>query len=45
MSEHYDIVKIKEQVKQGYIGFYVKDKTIYCKNDTGEVVAVGEVEQ
>ena len=48
-----DIVDIKKAVTNGEIFFYVKqgfsDKGavdyIYCKNDCGECVKVGEVEE
>lgn len=48
-----DIVDIKKAVTNGEIFFYVKQGVsnkgvvnyIYCKNDCGECVKVGEVEE
>ena len=48
-----DIVDIKKAVKDGEIFFYVKTgfstnglvSYIYCKNNCGECVKVGEVEE
>lgn len=48
-----DIVDIKKAVTNGEIFFYVKQgfsgkgtvNYIYCKNDCGECVKVGEVEE
>ena len=37
-----DIVDIKKEVEQGKITAYVKDNTIYLRNDIGEVVKIGE---
>lgn len=47
-----DIVDIKQAVKNGELYFYVREAFddkgfvdhIYCKNDVGECVKVGEVE-
>lgn len=48
-----DIVDIKKAVKDGKIFFYVKEgfskeglvKYMYCKNDCGECVKVGEIKE
>lgn len=40
-----DIVSVKEAVKKGEIAAYVKDGVIFLKNDIGECVKIGEVEE
>jgi hypothetical protein len=40
-----DIVDIKSCVKTGLIHFEVKDSIIYCRNQSGECVKVGEQEE
>ena len=44
MKRPIDIVDIKQAVKQGQITAYVKDGKIYIKNDSGECVQIGEID-
>lgn len=44
-NQNCDVVSIQEQVKLGYLKFYVKDKYIYCENViTKECVIVGTLD-
>lgn len=45
IKQNCDVVSIQEQVKLGYLKFYVKDKYIYCENViTKECVIVGTLD-
>lgn len=44
-KQNCNVVSIQEQVKLGYLKFYVKDKYIYCENViTKECVIVGTID-
>ena len=44
-KQNCDVVSIQEQVKLGYLKFYVKDKYIYCENViTNECAIVGTLD-
>lgn len=44
-KQNCDVVSIQEQVKLGYLKFYIKDKYIHCENViTKECVIVGTLD-